>query len=158
MKKHIITALVENRPGVLARIVGLISGRGYNIDTLNVGPMLDPSVSRMTITVLGDDAILEQVTKQFNKLVDVIKVTDLTKEKFIDRELVMLKVSATSKSRSEIVELVNLFRAKIIAVQPKSLIVQIAGTQEKIENFVKLLRPAGIVEMSRSGPIAMAKT
>jgi len=158
VKKHIITALVENRPGVLARIVGLISGRGYNIDTLNVGPMLDPSVSRMTITVLGDDAILEQVTKQFNKLVDVIKVTDLTKEKFIDRELVMLKVSATSKSRSEIVELVNLFRAKIIAVQPKSLIVQIAGTQEKIENFVKLLRPAGIVEMSRSGPIAMAKT
>ncbi|MBN1671272.1 MAG: acetolactate synthase small subunit [Kiritimatiellae bacterium] len=155
--KHIITALVENRPGVLARIVGLISGRGYNIDTLNVGPMPDGTVSRMTITVPGDDRILEQVTKQLNKLVDVIKVTDLTRERHIDRELVLIKVSAPPKSRSEIIELVNLFRAKIIAVQSKSLIIEVTGTEEKVESFLELVKPHGIQEISRSGALAMAR-
>jgi acetolactate synthase-1/3 small subunit len=157
MKKHIIAALVENRPGVLGRVVGLISGRGYNIETLNVGPMLDSSTSRMTITVVGDDRIIEQVTKQLNKLVDVIKVTDLTREKLLDSELVLLKISCNQKERSGVVELVELFSAHIMDVKPKSLIVQITGTEEKVANFIGLLKPFGIVEMSRSGAIALQK-
>ena len=155
--KHIITALVENQPGVLARIVGLISGRGYNIDSLNVAPTNDPSVSRMTITVPGDDRVLEQVNKQLNKLIDVVKVTDLTKEDYLERELALIKVNCPAKSRSGIIELAELFRAKIINVRPKSLLVQLAGRQETIENFIELVKPFGIIETSRSGAIAMAR-
>ena len=121
--KHTITALVENQPGVLARIVGLISGRGYNIETLNVAPTHDPTVSRLTMRVPGDDRILEQVTKQLNKLVDVIKVADLTKQPFVSRELALIKVATPRGKRSEVVELAALFGSQVVAVQPQALIV-----------------------------------
>ena len=117
MMKHIITALVENQPGVLARVVGLISGRGFNIESLNVGPTQDPAVSRMTMQVPGDDRVLEQVTKQLNKLVDVIRVTDLTKEPFLNRECILVKVAANRERRSEIIELADVSHATIVSAQ-----------------------------------------
>lgn len=154
--KHIITALVENQPGVLARIVGLISGRGYNIESLNVGPTHDATVSRLTIQVPGDDRVLEQVTKQLNKIVDVIKVTDLTRQKFVKPELVLIKVHAPRNKRSEIVELVRAFGAQIVSVGTQSLIVQIVDG-EKVDDLLELLRPFGLMDLSRSGVVAMTK-
>jgi acetolactate synthase I/III small subunit len=155
--KHVITALVENQPGVLARIVGLISGRGYNIESLNVAPTHDPTASRMTMTVQGDDRVLEQVTKQLNKLIDVIKVADITQKRYLNRELILVEVSATPRKRPEVVKLADLFEAKVVSVQPKSLTVQMVGEQEKLANFLKLLKPFGIVDLSRSGVIAVAR-
>jgi acetolactate synthase-1/3 small subunit len=155
--KHTISALVENQPGVLARIVGLISGRGYNIDSLNVAPTQDPSVSRMTITIPGDDRILEQVTKQLNKLVDVIKVTDLTKQTFVHRELVLAKVNMPKGKRSEIAQLAGLFGAQIVAVGERYLIVQMVDGEQRIGEFMELLKPYGIMDISRSGVTALAK-
>lgn len=155
--KHIITVLVENQPGVLARIVGLISGRGYNIESLNVAPTQDPSVSRMTIKVPGDDRVLAQVNKQLNKLIDVIKVADLTKKRCMNRELVLIEIAAPSQKRAELVETANLVGATVIAVQAKSLIIQMADEQEKIEDFLTLLKPYKILYLSRSGVIAVAK-
>jgi acetolactate synthase-1/3 small subunit len=155
--KHTITALVENQPGVLARVVGLISGRGYNIESLNVGPTQDPTVSRMTMQVPGDDRVLEQVTKQLNKLVDVIRVTDLTKEPFLNRECILVKVSAGRKTRSEIIELADVFGATIVSVQTAALVIQLVGAQEQVRDFLALLAPFKIQDVSRSGVIAMAK-
>ena len=156
--KHVITALVENRPGVLARVVGLISGRGYNIESLSVGPTSDPSMSRITMQVPGDDRVLEQVTKQLNKLIDVIKVTDLTKEPFLNCELVLVKVNATRETRSEIIELVKASAGTHVAsIQPKSLIIQIVGERAKVTEFLELLKPFQIADLTRSGIIAMGK-
>jgi acetolactate synthase I/III small subunit len=155
--KHTITALVENQPGVLSRVVGLISGRGYNIESLNVGPTQDPAVSRMTIRVPGDDRVLEQVTKQLNKLVDVIKVTDLTKQSFVSRELVLVKVSLPRARRAEIVELAKLFGCEVASVGTKTLIIQLVDGDERIAEFLELVKPYGIVDVSRSGMTAMAK-
>lgn len=155
--KHIITALVENQPGVLARIVGLISGRGYNIETLNVAPTQDPSVSRMTIKVPGDDRVLEQVTKQLNKLVDVIKVTDLTQKRYLNRELILVEVSASPQKRAQVVELADLFDARVVSVQEKSLTIQMAGEQDRIDDFLNLLKTFRILDISRSGVIAVAR-
>jgi acetolactate synthase I/III small subunit len=156
--KHVITALVENQPGVLARIVGLISGRGFNIETLNVAPTQDPTCSRMTIKVPGDDRVLEQVTKQLNKLIDVIKVTDLTQKRYLNRELVLAEVAATPQKRQEIVELMKLLSdAKVVSVQEKSLTIQMIGEQDKINDFLKLLKPFRILDISRSGVIAVAR-
>ena len=156
--KHIITAMVENQPGVLARIVGLISGRGFNIETLNVAPTQDPTVSQMTIKVPGDDRVLEQVTKQLNKLIDVIKVTDLTQKRYLNRELVLVEVAATSQKRQEIVELMKLLSdAKVVSVQEKSLTIQMTGEQDKIKDFLTLLKPFRIMDISRSGVIAVAR-
>jgi acetolactate synthase-1/3 small subunit len=155
--KHILTALVENQPGVLARIVGLISGRGYNIESLNVAPTHDPTASRLTMKVQGDDRVLEQVTKQLNKLVDVIKVADLTQKCYLNRELILVEVAATSQKRAEIVELAGLFEAKVVSVQTKSLTIQMVGEQEKIADFLALLKPFGIVDLARSGVVAVAR-
>jgi len=155
--KHVITLLVENKPGVLARVVGLISGRGYNIESLNVGATQDPTASRMTMTVPGDDHVLEQVSKQLNKLVDVIKVADLTKKRHFDRELVLVEVATTSESRAEVAELANLSGATVVAVQTKSLTIQMVGDQQHIEDFLQLLRPFTIVDLSRSGVIAIPR-
>jgi acetolactate synthase-1/3 small subunit len=157
IRKHTITALVENQPGVLARVVGLISGRGYNIESLNVGPTQDPSVSRMTMLVPGDDRVLEQVTKQLNKLIDVIKVTDLTKEPFLNRECILVKVEGGRKTRSEIIELSDLFGGRVISVQDKALVIQLVGEQEQVADFLELMKPFRILDVSRSGVIAMAK-
>ena len=155
--KHVISALVENKPAVLARVVGLISGRGYNIETLNVAPTQDSDVSRITMTVPGDDHILEQVTKQLNKLIDVIKVYDLTGEKFIDRELALVKVQISSKNRASLTELASLFKAQVVHVHHKSLTIQIVGSTDEIDNFLELVRPNGILEVSRTGVIALGR-
>ena len=153
--KHTITALVENQPGVLARVVGLISGRGYNIESLNVGPTQDPTVSRMTMVVPGDDRVLEQVTKQLNKLIDVIKVTDLTKEPFLNRECILVKVAAPRQNRARITRMSDHLGGKVIAVQDKSLVIQLVGEQEQVTDFLELMAPFRILDVSRSGVIAM---
>ncbi len=156
IRKHIITALVENQPGVLARIVGLISGRGYNIESLNVGPTQDSTVSRLTMLVPGDDRVLEQVTKQLDKLVDVIKVTDLTRETFLNRECILVRVAATRKTRSEIIELADVFGCQVIAVRANSMVLQLVGEQDIVTDFLELMKPFRILDVSRSGVIAMA--
>ncbi|MDD5679525.1 MAG: acetolactate synthase small subunit [Kiritimatiellae bacterium] len=155
--KHVISIMVENRPGVLARVIGLISGRGYNIDSLNVAPTQDVTTSRITMTVPGDDRVLEQVTKQLNKLVDVIKVFDLTERKYIDRELALVKVFSSTKNRSAVIELAALCRAEIVAVQNKAMIIQMVGATDAVDNFLELIKPHGIVDVSRTGVIAMGK-
>lgn len=155
--KHVITALVENQPGVLARIVGLISGRGYNIESLNVAPTQDPTVSRITMTVPGDDHVLEQVTKQLNKLVDVIKVSDLTQKRYLSRELMLLEVNCPPNKRAEVLALVNLFEGKVISVQAKSLTVQLSDGEDRLADFIEAVKPMGIMDISRSGVIAVAR-
>lgn len=155
--KHIINATVENQPGVLARVVSLFSGRGYNIDTLNVGPSADPMLSKMTITLNGEASVIEQVTKQLNKLIDVIKVVELTSIEHLERELILIEVAAPKGKRSEIVELAALFDAAIVGVRERSLTLQYVGTQAQVEDFVKLLRPYTIFDLSRSGLIAVAR-
>ena len=155
--KHIINATVENQPGVLSRIVGLFSGRGYNIETLNVGPCAAPRVSRMTITVSGDAHVLEQVTKQLNKLIDVLKVNDVTTAPHLGRELILVEVAAPRGKRSEIIEIATLFNASIIGVREKSLTIQYVGEEEQVEDFLKLMRPYSIMDLSRSGLIAVTR-
>jgi acetolactate synthase-1/3 small subunit len=155
--RHIISALVENQPGVLARIVGLISGRGYNIESLNVAPTQDPSTSRMTMTVPGDDHVLEQIMKQLNKLVDVIKVTDLTEKRYLNRELVLVEVAAPVRKRAEVVELADLFEARVVSVQTNSLTIQMVAEQDRANDLLRLLKPFGILDLSRSGVIAVGR-
>ncbi|MCX7919802.1 MAG: acetolactate synthase small subunit [bacterium] len=155
--EHVLTTLVENRPGVLARISGLFSARGFNIDSLAVGETEDPTVSRMTIVVRGDDRILEQVTKQLNKLIDVIKVQDYSSEEFVQRELILIKVNADSKSRSEIMQIADIFRARIVDVSQKTLTLELTGDQGKIKAMIDLLKPFGLKEIARTGRIAMSR-
>lgn len=155
--KHVISVLVQNKSGVLARIAGLFSGRGFNIDSLCVAETLDPTKSRMTIVVQGDDRILEQVNKQLNKLINTIKVTDFKGEEYVDRELVLVKVSVNSGTRSEVMQVVDIFRARIVSVNHNTLTVEITGNESKISAFIDLLRPFGIKEISRTGKIALAR-
>lgn len=155
--RHILSVLVENKPGVLARVAGLFSGRGYNITSLTVGETEDPTASRMTIVVAGDDAILEQITKQLNKLVDTIKVYDLTGEAHLERELALVKVQAEIKERSEIIQLSEIFRAKIVDVSDRTYTLEITGTADKVNAFIELLRPFGIRELIRTGTVATAR-
>lgn len=155
--KHVMSVLVQNKSGVLARIAGLFSGRGFNIDSLCVAETLDPTKSRMTIVVDGDDRILEQVNKQLNKLIDTIKVTDFKGEDYVDRELALLKVNVNSATRSEVMQIVDIFRARIVSVNHNTLIVEITGNESKIAAFVDLLRSFGIKEITRTGKIAMAR-
>jgi acetolactate synthase I/III small subunit len=156
--RHTISVLVENKFGVLARIAGMFSGRGFNIDSLNVAPTNDPSTSRMTIVVRGDDTILEQVTKHLNKLVDVIEIQDFQDGEYVDRELVMLRVKADSESRSEVMQICDIFRAKIVDVQPKRLTIEITGNESKLNKFVKLMENFGISDLTRTGKVAMARS
>lgn len=155
--RHTLSILVENKFGVLARIAGMFSGRGFNIDTLNVAPTKDPSLSRMTVVVHGDDAVLEQVTKQLNKLIDVIKVQDFRDGEYVDRELVLIKVATDRESRSEVMQICDIFRAKIVDVQPKSLLIEITGAQGKIEAFLELMERFGIQDLTRTGRVAMSR-
>lgn len=157
-KPHIISVTVENRFGVLSRIAGLFSARGYNIDSLSVGETDDPSVSRMTIVVKGDDKILEQIYKQLNKLIDVIKVQDLTGEDFIERELALIKVSTGNfNERQEVMQLVEIFRAKIVDVGKKTLTIEAVGSGMKINALLDLIKPFGIKELIRTGKIAISR-
>lgn len=155
--KHTISVLVENHFGVLARVAGLFSARGFNIDSLAVGETHDPTVSRMTIVAQGDDRIIEQIIKQLDKLVDVIKVRDLSAEDIIDRELVLVKVSSSAKAQSNIMQIVNTFRAKIVDVNPKSLTIEVTGGESKIDAMLELFTPYGIIEVVRTGTIALAR-
>lgn len=155
--QHIISALVENHFGVLARISGLFSARGFNIDSLAVGETHDPTISRMTIVATGEDRIIEQVGKQLNKLIDVIKVTDMTEEDHVERELLLLKVSHSTKTRSEIIQLVEIFKSRIIDYSPKTLTIEVVGTADKILSFIDIMRPFGIKELARTGRIALPR-
>ncbi len=158
IERHIISVTVENKSGVLARISGLFSARGYNIDSLAVAETEDPTVSRMSIVVKGNEKILEQIYKQLNKLIDVIKVQDLTTEAHIERELVLLKVNtAGSSARNEIVQLVNIFRAKIVDVSRKSLTIELVGSKAKVDAMIDLMKGFGIKEMTRTGRIAICR-
>jgi acetolactate synthase I/III small subunit len=155
--RHTISVLVENKFGALTRIAGLFSGRGYNIDTLNVAPTQDASASRMTIVTRGDDATLEQIVKQLNKLVDVLKVIDFRDGEYVDRELALVKVAVDSMSRAEVMQITDIFRAKIVDVQPKSVTIEITGSEDKVEKFIDLMRAFGIVDLTRTGKVAMAR-
>jgi acetolactate synthase-1/3 small subunit len=155
--RHTISVLVENKFGVLTRIAGLFSGRGFNIDTLNVGPTLDPATSRMTIVVRGDDKTLDQVVKQLNKLVDVIDITDFRDGEYVDRELIMVRVKVDAKSRAEIMQICDIFRAKIIDVQPKNVAIEITGNESKITKFLFLMEGFGVLDLTRTGKVAMAR-
>lgn len=155
--KHILSATVENQPSVLSRVVGLFSGRGYNIESLNVGPCADPRFSRMTITVPGDEAVIEQVTKQLNKLVDVVKVVDLTEERRIVRELVLAEVGVPRQHRGELLSTATLFGATVAGVRDSSLTLQFVGEPDQVEDFLRLLRPFTIVTLSRSGLLAVSR-
>ena len=156
-RRHLLSLLVENRPGVLARIAGLFSRRGFNIDTLAVGPTEDPDISRVTLTVDGAVHPIDQVTKQLHKLVNVIKIRDLEPAETVARELALFKISADGASRGEVMQVVEIFRGKIIDVTRRSVIVEITGTWEKIEAFERMVRPFGLVEMARTGEIAISR-
>ncbi len=154
---HTISVLVENQFGVLARVAGLFSARGFNIDSLAVGETDDPTVSRITIMTHGDDRVIEQIRKQLDKLIDVIKVQDLTQEERIERELVLVKVSANSGARADLMQVVNTFRGKIVDVNPKSITIEVTGNESKVDAMLELLRPFGVREVVRTGTIAVSK-
>ena len=153
--RHTISVLVENEFGVLARVAGLFSGRGFNIESLSVAETLDPTISRLTLVTRGEDQVLEQIEKQLNKLVNVIRVTDFTGTEHVERELVLIKVSADERTRGELVNIVDIFRAKIIDVSRQSYVVEITGTEDKVRALIELLAPLGILEIARTGRVAM---
>jgi len=155
--QHTISVLVENKFGVLTRVAGLFSGRGYNIDSLNVAPTHDSTASRMTIVTHGDAPTLEQIVKQLKKLPDVLKVQDFAAEEYVDRELVLVKVTVDSKSRAEVMQITDIFRAKIVDVQPKSLTIEITGDTSKVEKFISLMQPFGVLDLTRTGKAAMPR-
>jgi acetolactate synthase-1/3 small subunit len=155
--RHTISVLVENKFGVLTRVAGLFSGRGYNIDSLNVAPTHDSTSSRMTIVTHGDEATVEQIVKQLNKLPDVLKVQDFSEGEYVDRELVLVKVGVDSKSRAEVMQITDIFRAKIVDVQPKSLTIEITGADSKIVKFLDLMNSFGVLEITRTGKAAMPR-
>ncbi len=157
MRKHTLAVIVENRPGVLTRVTTLFRRRGYNIESLAVGETENPSISRITIVVMGDEKILEQVTKQLYKLVDVIKIVDITDKRSVERELVMVKVRADVNVRAEIVQIVDIFRARIVDIGKTSLIIEVTGDSAKIDAIVESLKPFGIIELVRTGIVAMVR-
>jgi acetolactate synthase-1/3 small subunit len=156
-RKHILSILVENKPGVLARIAGLFARRGFNIETLAVGPTDDPTTSRITLTVDGALHPIDQVTKQLHKLVNVIKIRDLEPDETVARELALFKVSADGDSRAEIMQFTDIFRGKVIDVSKRSVTIEITGTDDKIEAFERMIRPFGLIEMVRTGEIAVSR-
>ena len=155
--RHIISALVQNQPGVLAHISGMFAARGFNIDSLVVGRTENPEFSRMTIVVVGDQNVLEQVRKQLGKIVTVVKLTDYSDKAIVQRDLMLMRVSATPALRPEVIKLVEVFRGTVVDIGNKSLIIQLTGTEEKVEAFVELVRPYGIKELARTGVIAMPR-
>jgi len=155
--RHTISILVENKFGVLTRVAGLFSGRGYNIDTLNVAPTQDPTVSRMTIVTRGDDATVEQIVKQVKKLVNVLKVQDFRDGEYVDRELILVKVATDGSSRAEVMQVTDIFRAKIVDVQPRSLTIEVTGDESKIGKFLELMQSFGILELTRTGKVALPR-
>src|SRR5215213_11803919 len=157
-RKHVLSILVENRPGVLARIAGLFSRRGFNIETLAVGPTEDPQISRITLTVDGAVHPIDQVTKQLHKLVNVIKIRDLEPDTTVAREMALFRVNAAVESRAEIMQFAEIYEGKIVDVSRRSLTIEITGTQDKIDSFERMIRPHGLIEMARTGEVAITKS
>jgi acetolactate synthase I/III small subunit len=157
MPRHVISALVMNEPGVLANVAGMFAARGFNIDSLVVGRTENPELSRMTIVVNADDTTLEQVRKQLGKLVPVVKVRDFNETAYIERDLLLLKVGVGPAKRSEVIEIVSLFRGKVVDVSDNSLVIELPGTEDKLEAFVEMMKPYGIRELARTGVIAMLR-
>ncbi|HNX27164.1 MAG TPA: acetolactate synthase small subunit [Phycisphaerae bacterium] len=155
--KHVISAIVENQPGVLAHVSGMFAARGFNIDSLVVGRTEDPSQSRMTIVVLGDDYVLEQVRKQLEKLIHVVRVRDFSEGAFVERDLMLVRIFTPLDKRSDIISLVDLFRGKVVDVCRDSVMVELAGSESKLEAFLDLVKPFGIKELARTGVIAMQR-
>jgi acetolactate synthase I/III small subunit len=155
--RHVLSALVQNVPGVLSHISGMLASRGYNIDSLAVGETEDPHLSRMTFVVVGDDSVLEQVRKQLEKIVTVVRVDDISSQDFVERDLMLIKVSAPPEKRGEISELTNIFNGRIVNVSLDAAVVEISGQERKVEAFIELMRPFGILEVVRTGRIAMVR-
>jgi acetolactate synthase-1/3 small subunit len=156
-RKHVLSILVENRPGVLARIAGLFARRGFNIDTLAVGPTDDPDISRVTLTLDGAVHPIDQVTKQLHKLVNVLKIRDMEPEETIAREMALFKVSAAVENRAEIMQFAEIFRGKIVDISRRTMTIEVTGSADKVEAFERMIRPHGLVEMVRTGEIAIAR-
>jgi acetolactate synthase I/III small subunit len=155
--RHVLSALVHNTPGVLAQVSGMLATRGFNIDSLAVGETEDPELSRMTFVVSGDDNVLDQVRKQLDKLISVVQVNDISSQDFVERDLMLLKVQATPAQRIEIVLLVEMFRARVVDISSTNLMVEISGQESKVEAFIELMRPYGILELARTGRIALVR-
>ncbi len=155
--RHTITILVENEFGVLTRIAGLFSARGYNIESLNVAPTLDATVSRMTLVTRGDEHVIEQIKKQLNKLIPVIKTEDISHKAHMEREMVLIKVRAEEKSRAEVLRMADVFRAKVVDVSARSYTLELTGKANKLDAFMRMLEPLGIIEMTRTGPVGMRR-
>lgn len=155
--RHTLAVLVENHPGVLARVAGLFSRRGYNINSVAVGETEDPAVARMTIVVEADEVTLEQITKQLHKLIDVLKISDITLDDSVGRELALIRVKADGVNRAQIIQIVEIFRANIVDVNDRSLMIEITGAEDKVEAMLQLLRPYGIMEIARTGKVAMVR-
>ena len=155
--RHVLSALVQNQPGVLAHISGMLASRGYNIDSLAVGETEDPHLSRMTFVVMGDNRVLEQVRKQLEKVVTVVKVQDISSENFVERDLMLIKVETPPGRRAEILQLVQVFRGRVVDVGQEQLMIEISGQEKKIEAFIELMRPYGILELARTGRIALVR-
>ena len=156
-KRHTLVSLVQDEPGVLTRVAGLFRRRGFNIESLSVGHCEQPGLSRMTIVVIGDDAEVAQVTKQLDKLINVVSVADITRKEKVVRELALIKVSASATTRSEIMQIVDVFRANIVDVAPDSLMIEVTGDEDKIDSLVKMLRDFGMQELARTGRTALTR-
>jgi acetolactate synthase-1/3 small subunit len=157
MKRHTISILVENKFGVLSRIAGLFSGRGYNIESLSVGETIDPQISIMTIVTSGDDWVIEQITKQLNKLIDVIKITDLTELDHVEREMILIKVAPKKENKIEVLRTAEIFRGRVVDSSQNTYTIEITGDEKKIEAFIELMKPMGIKEFVRTGRVAIAR-
>ena len=155
--KHTISVLLQNKPGVLSRVTGLFSGRGFNIESLCVAETMEAGISCLTLVTRGNDSIIEQITKQLHKLIDVIKVTDISDKEYVEREMVLIRVKAEAQTRAEVLRVIDIFRGKVVDVSPKSYAVEITGPESKIKAVVDILRPIGIKEIVRTGTIAMAR-
>ena len=155
--RHVLSALVQNQPGVLAHVSAMLASRGFNIDSLAVGETEKPDLSRITFVVTGDDAVLEQVRKQLDKIITVVKVQDISGEDFVERDLMLIKVTAAPEKRNEIVLLVEMFRGRVVDISSENIMIEISGTERKIETFIDLMRPYGILELARTGRIALVR-
>jgi acetolactate synthase-1/3 small subunit len=155
--RHVLSALVQNQPGVLAHVSGMFASRGFNIDSLAVGETEDPHLSRITVVVMGDDRLLEQIRKQLEKIVTVVKVLDISREDFVERDLMLIKIEATPDQRAEIKALVEIYRGRIVDIGPEQLMIEISGQEKKIEAFIEAVRPYGIRELARTGRIALVR-
>jgi acetolactate synthase-1/3 small subunit len=155
--KHTLSVLLQNKPGVLSRVTGLFSGRGFNIESLSVNQTLEPEVSCLTLVTRGADNIIEQITKQLHKLIDVIKVTDMAEHEYVEREMALIRVKAEANTRAEVLRVIDIFRGKVVDVSPKSYAVEITGTASKIQAVVDILRPIGIQEIVKTGTVAMTR-